>query len=50
MNHWNGSLRAGLRVAVALLAAALGAASVAVAGDVLPSWRSASAVVHAVRA
>jgi hypothetical protein len=41
MNEWNGYLCNGVRLAVALLAAALGAASVAGAGDAWPAWRIA---------
>jgi len=50
MNEWNGYLCNGVRLAVALLAAALGAASVAGAGDAWPAWRAAHADVQPPRA
>jgi len=43
MNAWHGYLCNGIRLAVALAAAALGAASVAGAADAWPAWRAAQA-------
>jgi len=45
MPAWNGQLCAGLRLAAALLAAALGAGSVAMAGDALAIRDSAAIAV-----
>jgi len=50
MHTWNGHRCASVRLAIALLAAALGMASVAGAGDALPAWHATRADAHPPRA